>query len=251
MKTVWLQKWRWDDFLGAGLVLAIFVSISAIPALLRMDPDYKRMRAREDCRILAQSFKVVMRLEQKRREEGQAFGPCATLLYTCKSGGCAVETIQSWPRLSPRMRPWRYYEGAAKIAPGECQNAREFLQDFEPDNMGDKDLLLKAGFIDFDPWGKPYIINIGNMREKRAEEGGSVLLTWVISAGPNGLIETADCVALGPEGGEVPRISAATRGDDIGCVIAVRFPKTSELSQTGEFNPLLNLLAVSVLNDLV
>jgi hypothetical protein len=117
--------------------------------------------------------------------------------------------------------------------------------------MGDEDLLLKAGFIDFDPWGKPYIINIGNLRERMAEESGSVLLTWVISAGPNGLSETPDCAALGSEGGEIPRISSATRGDDIGCVAAVRFPKPSEPSQTGEFNPLLNLLSFRVLDDLI
>ena len=62
-----------------------------------------------------------------------------------------------------------------------------------------------------DPWGNRYLVNIGALRTSDADEvstGSRVL--WVLSAGPNGLIETPYAASVA---------SAAVGGDDIGARI--------------------------------
>jgi prepilin-type N-terminal cleavage/methylation domain-containing protein len=54
-----------------------------------------------------------------------------------------------------------------------------------------------------DPWGRRYAINIGNMANNNA--------VWVISAGPNGIMETAFNQAI-----PVTGVSLVLTGDDIG-----------------------------------
>jgi hypothetical protein len=99
------------------------------------------------------------------------------------------------------------------------QNVERFLKNLHSDDQSEQDLLSRASSIGLDPWGKRYLINIGNMRNKDAIESGSVLVTWAISAGPNGRIETPDYVPSHLVPKDPPQLALPARGDDIGCVI--------------------------------
>jgi hypothetical protein len=62
-----------------------------------------------------------------------------------------------------------------------------------------------------DPWGNRYMVNIGVMRA-RETAGASTepQALWVLSAGPNGLVETPYTT---------PAVSAVVGGDDVGARI--------------------------------
>jgi hypothetical protein len=104
--------------------------------------------------------------------------------------------------------------------PDMFQNVKDFLKNFHSDDPREQDLLSRASSIGLDPWGKRYLINIGNMRNQEPIESGFMLLTWAMSGGPNGMIETPDYVSsdLGPK--DLAQIAVSPRGDDIGCVIS-------------------------------
>ena len=62
-----------------------------------------------------------------------------------------------------------------------------------------------------DPWGNRYLVNIGALQTRQASEAATEpRALWVLSAGPNGLIETVYAV---------PALSAVVGGDDIGARI--------------------------------
>lgn len=56
-----------------------------------------------------------------------------------------------------------------------------------------------------DPWGNPYIIHIGAMEKDGSPIGGTTAKGWILSAGPNGVLETEPT-------------DAALRGDDRGFI---------------------------------
>lgn len=41
-----------------------------------------------------------------------------------------------------------------------------------------------------DPWGNPYIIHVGGMEKDGVAIGGATAKGWILSAGPNGVLET-------------------------------------------------------------
>ena len=62
-----------------------------------------------------------------------------------------------------------------------------------------------------DPWGNRYLVNIGVLQASEADEASTLpRVLWVLSAGPNGLIETVYAA---------PAVSAVVGGDDIGARI--------------------------------
>ena len=62
-----------------------------------------------------------------------------------------------------------------------------------------------------DPWGNRYLVNIGALQASEADEASTEpRALWVLSAGPNGLIETVYAA---------PALSAVVSGDDIGARI--------------------------------
>ncbi len=49
------------------------------------------------------------------------------------------------------------------------------------------------GYLDrlpIDPWGNPYIIHVGAMEKDGSAIGGAGAKGWILSAGPNGVLET-------------------------------------------------------------
>lgn len=215
-KNMW-KTWKWDDLLAAILILMTVLSLFAVALLVRMDPAFKRIRAREECRILAQALELLAKTPPIESDKRKVWSESIALLYTWE-GTSTANNADKWPYLSPSIRPWRHYGMNAGYPPTRSQEVKEFLKEFRADNLREQDLLLKARSVGFDPWEKTYVINIGNMSEKENTEPGSRPLTWVLSAGPNGMLETPDFVFSDEE-----RLSGAglvPGGDDIGCVIA-------------------------------
>ena len=58
-----------------------------------------------------------------------------------------------------------------------------------------------------DPWGNRYLVNIGLLKETAPAGSGNESAVWVLSAGPNGSVETAY---------RLPARSASVGGDDVG-----------------------------------
>jgi hypothetical protein len=71
----------------------------------------------------------------------------------------------------------------------------------------------------------PYLINVGNMRQEVSAEPESVLLTWALSAGPNGIIETPDYTESDLNLDGTSEMRSYVRGDDIGRVAMNAFGK--------------------------
>ena len=62
-----------------------------------------------------------------------------------------------------------------------------------------------------DPWGNRYLVNLGAMQPNEADEASTEpSALWVLSAGPNGVVETPYAA---------PAVSAVVSGDDIGARI--------------------------------
>ena len=62
-----------------------------------------------------------------------------------------------------------------------------------------------------DPWGNRYLVNIGVLQTSEADEASTEpRALWVLSAGPNGLVETPYTASA---------LSAVLSGDDIGARI--------------------------------
>ena len=58
-----------------------------------------------------------------------------------------------------------------------------------------------------DPWGNQYLVNIGLLKETAPAGSGDASAVWVLSAGPNSIVDTAY---------RLPARSASVGGDDIG-----------------------------------
>ena len=58
-----------------------------------------------------------------------------------------------------------------------------------------------------DQWGNRYLVNIGLPKKPAPAGSGDASAVWVVSAGPNGNVETAY---------RLPARSASVGGDDVG-----------------------------------
>ena len=96
--------------------------------------------------------------------------------------------------------------GGPGVAPG-APGAREWA---------DGHVASLSGYVsqplESDPWGSRYLVNIGVLRISDAAEASTVKhALWVLSAGPNGVVETPFVA---------PAASAVVGGDDIAARIA-------------------------------
>ena len=64
--------------------------------------------------------------------------------------------------------------------------------------------------VSADPWGHRFIVNVGRLNDEHGADGLSSKVVVVLSAGPNGTVETK---------GDVTANSFSIGGDDIGCVV--------------------------------
>lgn len=219
------RRCSWDDLLAIFLVFLVFTSTAAIIPIVQMDPAFKRMRAREDCKTLAFAVKLLatLRAREAYRDKNGSEGD-TWLLYTWNRRTSVTDNMGRWPNLSKTIRPWRCYKGNPNSLPKGFQSITEFLEDWHPDRVTDQNVLLKARRIGFDPWGRPYLINIGNMKEDVKPDPGFAFVTWVISAGPNGMIESSDRLPLELERKKIsPMTYVPKDGDDIGYVVDETF----------------------------
>ena len=211
--------WNWNDLLAFLLVLVTFGSVIAVIPLVHDDPALKRARATEDCQMLARAIKILPKLQRRKSSRQERGIDSGTLLYTWNQNVDRADRVGRWPRLSEEIRTWLHYSGSPATPPAGSQDVRAFLEGYLPDSLTEEERLMKAKRVGFDPWEKPYLINVGNMRNTIAPEPGIRLITWALSAGPNGIIETPDYLPLGIGEAGVSRDSDLTRGDDIGCVV--------------------------------
>ena len=93
------------------------------------------------------------------------------------------------PRPAPRGIPW---------TPTWCTNGHTY-----PATGDTKWSGPYATTLPVDPWGRPYVINAANF--KHAGPPAAPIPIWVLSAGPNGIVET-----------NIAAATTATGGDDIG-----------------------------------
>ena len=215
--------WKWNDLLAILLVLLTCGTIVAVIPLVHDDPALKRARARKDCQTLARAIQILPKLEkgQSIRAEGEIGSEA--LLFTWDPKVDPSASGGRWPRLSEKIRPWRDYDGSPGTLSTTSWNVRTWLEGYVPHSLIEKEHLMKAKRVGFDPWGKPYLINIGNMRNTEVAEPGIAWITWALSAGPNGIIETPDYhrPSDASEPDTVPDMEV-TKGDDIGCMVAIR-----------------------------
>jgi hypothetical protein len=214
--------WNWNDLLAFLLVLATFGSVIAVIPLVHDDPALKRARATEDCQMLARAIKILHEVQRRKSSHQERGIDSGALLYTWNQNVDRADRVDRWPRLSEKIRPWLHYSGSPAIPPASFQDVRAFLEGYLPDSLTEEERLMKAKRVGFDPWGRPYLINMGNMRNTRVPEPGITLITWALSAGPNGIIETPDCRPSDASEPETTRDRDVTKGDDIGCIVAMR-----------------------------
>lgn len=145
---------------------------------------------------------------------GAAANNKLTFLAVGDGGG---DLTARYPGESPSLRtPWRLRANADPISPRR-NNAANHLVENDPNVDGVLDELdysttgrrqwrgpyaLRLGL---DPWGRAYIVSVGAM-----EAGGQPVAPgargWILSGGPNGVLETApDAAVLG--------------GDDVGIIL--------------------------------
>jgi hypothetical protein len=216
------RRWNWNDILAFALVLLTFVSVIAVIPLVRDDPALKRARARQDCEILARAIRMLVGLDRTEISRHERGSESKTLLYSWDENTGEADSAGRWPRMSEKITPWLYYTGAPKIPSAGFQNVKGFLQGYEPVGLIEEERLMKAKRVDFDPWGRPYLINIGNMRERRIPDTDAAMITMVLSAGPNGIIETPDYRRSGGSERETAETREITQGDDIGSIVTMR-----------------------------
>jgi hypothetical protein len=214
--------WKWNDLLAFLLVLLTFVSIVVVIPLVQDDPGLKRVRATKECQALARAIRTLPELDQResaRRERGSG---SVAFLYTWDAKVDQPDSLDRWPHVSEKIRPWRDYKGPSGVPSTALWNVRKWLEGYMPDSLIEKERLMKAKRVGFDPWGRPYLINIGNMRKTGDTKPGVAWITWALSAGANGVIETLDYERVDPSEPEVTRDREVTQGDDIGCIVAMR-----------------------------
>lgn len=214
--------WKWNDLLAFVLVLLTCGTIVAVIPLVQDDPALKRARATKDCQTLARAIRILPKLGKGESVRPEREIGSGVLLFTWDPKVDASDSGGRWPRLSEKIRPWRDYDGSPGTMSTTSWNVRTFLEGYVPHSLIEKERLMKAKRVGFDPWGRPYLINIGNMKNTGGSEPGALWITWALSAGPNGIIETPDYhrPSDASESDTAPDMEV-TKGDDIGGIVAI------------------------------
>lgn len=160
------------------IVVAAIIAILAgilVPMIFNQIDEAKNARAQADCKSISSAILLF------RRDTGKwpyyvPAGNCTTETYTTIQGGGTVpptdNTVGAWGVLKGTDVALDYIlnlPGALPVADQTCYNdkAKNYMSSASPD-----------------PWGKQYVVNAANFADATKP-------VWVISAGPNGCIDTS------------------------------------------------------------
>lgn len=187
------------------VVLAVIVTLALIltPSIANFINDSRMARARTDCQTIAaavvQFYRDTGFFPQWATAQAGGPGPPQARLQVLMTQGNAP--------LEDQLSPWS--TGLSDpLADQLLINAPGYAMRTATSQFGWNGPYLSSE-LQSDPWGNRYLVNIGMIDTSPGVQTttGPKAAVWVLSAGPNGIVET-------PFAG--PVTSAALVGDDIG-----------------------------------
>ena len=187
-------------------MLAVTVTIAAVltPSITDFILDSKLARAQSDCRTIASAI-ALFQLDNgfypfwTRAENGGPGLPGNRLKILVGPGDPPLEE-----------QPSEWTSGAAGLLSEQLvENTPGYRRGNQTSQFGWRGSYL-ASEIYPDPWGHRYVVNIELLNASAsatAARGGVKAAVWVLSAGPNGVIETPFWQSI---------MGADLRADDIG-----------------------------------
>ena len=187
------------------VVLAVIVTLALVltPSIANFINDSRVARARNDCQTLASG------IFQFYRDTG--FFPVWTIAQNGGPGLPAHKVQVLASRGNPPLEdvPTQWTTGATGSLAEQLVNDVPGYALKSPTSQFGWNGPYFSSDIGADPWGNRYVVNIGliDLSPGAATLSGQAkLAVWVLSAGPNGTIETPFTQ---------PILNAAVRGDDI------------------------------------
>ena len=188
------------------VVLGVIVTLALVltPAIGNFVTDARLARARNDCPVIASA------IVEFYRDNG--FFPSWTL---AQNGGPGLPQNRVLLLVSPgnipqEDQPSLWTTGVAGLLSEQLVNniPGYSLRTMRSQNGWNGPYLSSE--ISTDPWGNRYVVNIellDTSASATTRSGGVKAAVWVLSAGPNGFIETTFAQSI---------LTAALGGDDIG-----------------------------------
>jgi len=188
------------------VVLAVIVTLALVltPSISNFINDSRVARARTDCQTLASAMVTFYRdngffPSWKLAQNGGPGTADNRLQLLVSPGNIAQEDAQStWSTGTAGLLS----EQLVKNIPGYSLKTTTSANGWNGPYLSNE--------INADPWGNRYIVNvqlIDSSATAVTRSGGVKLAVWVLSAGPNGIIETPFTQSI---------LTAALGGDDIG-----------------------------------
>ena len=188
------------------VVLAVIVTLALVltPSIANFINDARSARARSDCQT------IVSAVSQFYRDNG--FFPSWKL---AQKGGPGLPQNRVQLLVSPgnvplEDQPSLWTTGVAGLLSEQLMTDAPGYTLRAPTSQFGWNGPYLSSEIGADPWGNRYVVNIDlidTSASATGRGGGVKAAVWVLSAGPNGIIET-------PFGQSI--LSAAIGGDDIG-----------------------------------
>lgn len=189
------------------VVLAVLVTLALVltPSIANSITDARIARARNDCQTIAggiyQFFRDTGYFPVWRAAQPGGAGTAAGRLQVLAGEGSApLEDVPS---------PWT--TGAAgSLTDQLVTNAPGYALRTPTSQFGWNGPYFSSG-VGADPWGRRYVVNVGliDLSPGAATASGQPkMAVWVLSAGPNGIIETPFAASI--------LAAARPGGDDIG-----------------------------------
>jgi len=188
------------------VVLAVIVTLALTltPSISGIINDSRMARARTDCQTLTSAIVQFYRdngfyPSWKVAQNGGPGLPANRLQLLVSPGNAATEDQPS---------PWT--TGVAGLFADQLLTDGPGYGLRTPTSQNGWNGPYLSSEINPDPWGNRYVINIDlidSSASPTTRSGGVKMAVWVLSAGPNGIIETPFRQSI---------LSAALAGDDIG-----------------------------------
>ena len=189
------------------VVLAVIVTLALVltPSIANSITDARIARARNDCQTIASGIYQFFRdtgyfPAWKVAQAGGAGTPANRLQVLVSGGGVPLEDVPT---------PWTTGI-AGSLADQLVTNAPGYALRTPSSQFGWNGPYFSSD-IEADPWGHRYSVNVAliDLSPGAATASGQAkMAVWVISAGPNGIIETPFAASI--------LSSAQPGGDDIG-----------------------------------